>query len=173
MIRSKTSASTSSFFAVVASIPLFMAFALHGAAAQEIDDTNEIETFINASMEACRLDALEYCGNIAPGDGQLGQCLKSLGASLSEKCASALDALSTATVVVPDRFSNIYPTLEHRELGNRTSMRTEKLWFGAEHFHSWVRKSWISDSSCRTHTVSQSFRPGSDRILFWITSQFL
>ena len=30
---------------------------------------------------------------------------------------SALDALSTATIIVPDRFSTLYPTLEHRELG--------------------------------------------------------
>ena len=117
IIRNKTSAPTSLFFAVVASIPLFMTLALHSAAAQEIDDKYEIEAFINASLEACRLDALEYCGDVAPGDGRLGQCLRSLGASLSEGCASALDALSTATIVVPEEFSTLYPTLENRELG--------------------------------------------------------
>ena len=117
IIRNKTSAPTSSFLVVVALVPLFIALALHSAAAQEIDDKYEIEAFINASLEACRLDALEYCGDVAPGDGRLGQCLRSLGASLSEGCASALDALSIATIVVPERFSTLYPTLENRELG--------------------------------------------------------
>jgi hypothetical protein len=37
MIRYKTSAPTSLFFAVIASIPLFIALALHSAAAQEPD----------------------------------------------------------------------------------------------------------------------------------------
>lgn len=85
--------------------------------AEPNDVAVDVEIFLNETLGACTTDALTLCGNVNPGDGRLGKCLRANVDSLSEQCAVAVEALAIAIVVFPDRFSNSFPSLEGRELG--------------------------------------------------------
>jgi hypothetical protein len=70
-----------------------------------------------ATIEKCAVDLARFCGDVTPGEGRVLACLHSYADQVTSACEESLRAWRGPEWERDFHTTQIYPTLEHRELG--------------------------------------------------------
>ena len=79
--------------------------------------TSDIEHAVAGALDKCTSDIQQYCGDVTPGEGRLLGCLQAYSDQVSEECQRSLGSWQAPSLVLDFQSTQIYPTLEYRELG--------------------------------------------------------
>ena len=80
---------------------------------------SEIERAAAAATDACMGEIEELCSDVAPGEGRILACLQAYRDRVSEECDQSLLHWQAPDWLEDFQTTQIYPTLEHRELGEQ------------------------------------------------------
>jgi len=88
------------------------------ATAQESSTIKEdIERSAATVIENCEQDLERFCNDVTPGEGRMLSCLLTYDDQITQSCEDALGDWQRPTFEQAFRGTQIYPTLENRELG--------------------------------------------------------
>ncbi len=87
----------------------------------QAQDSTELKAMIEQSaetvLERCAQDLERFCDDATPGEGRMLSCLLAYDDQVSDACAEALSDWERPTFEQAYQSTQLYPTLEDRELG--------------------------------------------------------
>jgi hypothetical protein len=81
------------------------------------DDTDDAEHAALATIETCASDIARFCADVTPGENRVLACLHGYADQVSADCRESLGAWQAPAWEHDFQTTQIYPTLEERELG--------------------------------------------------------
>jgi len=79
--------------------------------------TKDVERAALATIENCESDIARFCGDVTPGESRVLACLQGYADQVNSACAESLHPWRGPDWEQDFHTTQIYPTLEHRELG--------------------------------------------------------
>jgi len=96
------------------------------ASAQEVADNEpspaliaEIEKYAAEATEKCLADIQQFCADVTPGESRVLSCVQAYADQVSAECLLSLERWEGTDVVRDYQATQIYPTLEYRDLGEQ------------------------------------------------------
>ncbi len=80
---------------------------------------SEVERAAAVATEACVAEIEEFCSDVTPGGSRILACLQAYRDRVGEECDRSLLQWHVPDVTADFQTTQIYPTLEHRELGEQ------------------------------------------------------
>lgn len=99
---------------------LCIPFLVPGAALAQSSSQHarDAELAADEAIENCRQDIVRFCGDVNPGEGRILACLQAYNDQVLEQCRDWLERWHRPDPVQDYQSIRIYPTLEHRDLGD-------------------------------------------------------
>ena len=77
----------------------------------------EVERAAITALENCAADIDQFCGDVTPGESRVLACLQAYSDKVSPNCGRSLGKWRGPDLERDFQTTQIYPTLENRELG--------------------------------------------------------
>lgn len=90
---------------------------IHASAAQDVDLQTRVEEAATTAVSNCATEIELYCADVSPGEGRMLSCLQAYADRASPLCETSIGKWRRSDVVADFKTTQLYPTLEDRELG--------------------------------------------------------
>jgi hypothetical protein len=98
-------------------IPLTVSAQESNDGSESLNNEREVERAAITALEICAADIDQFCGDVTPGESRVLACLQAYSDKVSSNCGRSLGKWRGPDLERDFQTTQIYPTLENRELG--------------------------------------------------------